>query len=203
MSPRQAAAVATLLAALASGCAARRAGLVRQDVRPKVHRGALAEFTPDQFRDVFTRSLEIVRTRGDEVVTCEARVGALTTGPVEFDARCGETTCLSRETTRVKLGYRRARVTVVREIWNPTVRAWTVLEDDATLRAVAREEREVADQIVGRGAPSEGPRAGSSAVAEIAMATLDGEDWEPPQNPCGPQLCRPGQCVAVNTLTVP
>jgi hypothetical protein len=142
-------AVLALVAALVgAGCGP---GLVRAS---RVHRtralpmGTRAEFDPARFEDVFASAVELVRGGGHELATCEAPYGLVATAPLELDAGCGATTCLAREVARVKLGHRRARVTVTREVWDPAVRAWTRQEDDGAREELAQREREIVERMV-------------------------------------------------------
>jgi hypothetical protein len=106
-------------------------------------RGARADFDPAGFEAVFREAVRAVRARGFDIVACDPDRGLIATAPSEVDAACFGTSCLVRETAEVKLGFRRARVVVTREIWDPTVRAWRVPDDQASVSGVAREEREL------------------------------------------------------------
>jgi hypothetical protein len=169
-----------LLGALASaGCAPQRRALgsaaVAEPVR--MHAGARAEFEPRKLEEVFAAAVDLVRDRGLEIAECQQWRGTLTTVPVERDAPCGASTCLARETTHVKLGYRRARVVVVREVWDSATRGWREQVDPATEAELARAERELVSGMVLRGA----------AAAEDAADR---------SSPCAPPRCRAGTCVA-------
>jgi hypothetical protein len=106
-------------------------------------RGARAGFDPAAFDEVFRKALHAIRAQGFTVVACDAELGVIGTSRVEVDAPCGGTTCLARETAAVKLGFRRARVTVTREVWDSTLRGWRVPDDDVSVAAIARTEREL------------------------------------------------------------
>jgi hypothetical protein len=141
--------VAALAALVGAGCAGpgplRASHVLRTRAFPT---GARADFDPARFEVVFATAVELVRRRGHEIVTCEAPFGLMTTAPLERDAGCGATTCLAREIARVKLGHRRARVTLTREVWDTAVRAWTRQEDAAVREELSRAEREIVDRMV-------------------------------------------------------
>jgi hypothetical protein len=172
----RAAVLAGLAAAFAAGCAP-RVGLVRREPVRKPPRGARADFPPGRLDDVFAKGVKLVRERGLEIDRCER--GRLTTAAVELDAPCGGTTCLAREITRVNLGHRRARVTVTREVWDPSLRAWVEQDDPSTVSELSRTERELVAEMVTTRAP---PR----------RRERQRED------PCAPMGCRDGTCVVVS-----
>jgi hypothetical protein len=139
---------ALLAALVGSGCGP---GLVRAShlQRPRgLPAGARAGFDPARFESVFATAVELVRGRGHEIITCEAPFGLMTSAPIELDAGCGATTCLAREIARVKLGHRRARVTLTREVWDTTIRAWTRQEDAVVREELSRAERDLVERMV-------------------------------------------------------
>jgi hypothetical protein len=131
-----------------------------------------------------------VRDRGLEIVECEAPRGALATAPVELEAPCDGTLCLARETTSVKLGYRRARVIVTREVWDPTLRAWREQGDPETVEELAGEEREIVSRIVEASAAAAAASSGRADRKERGRVRRD---------PCAPAPCADGACVATRT----
>jgi hypothetical protein len=169
-----------LAAAVAgAGCAsAHRLGPVAGE-RPRPRAGARAEFAPPRFHAIFAAAVEVVRRRGLALAQCEAPRGALATAPVELDARCGGTTCLARDTTRVKLGYRRARVTLTREVWDPTLRGWREQDDPSTVAELSREELEIMAGMMTAAPPPAANR----------RERLD---------PCAPAPCGEGTCLAAH-----
>jgi hypothetical protein len=116
-------------------------------VTPPV-RAARAPFAPERFHAVFERAARAVRARGWEILACEPDLGAITTARVEADAPCGGSTCLVRETMAVKLGLRRARVVVTREVWDQTVRAWRPPDDPTSLANIELEELNLLQEAV-------------------------------------------------------
>jgi hypothetical protein len=172
-----------LVAALAgAGCASPRRSLGSAAAeRPHARAGARAEFEPPRFHDIFALAVDLVRRRGLEIAQCEAPRGSLATVPVELDAPCGGTTCLARENLRVKLGYRRARVTLTREVWDPTIRGWREQDDPSTVEELAREEREIVARMM------EAP--GTARAGR-----------RPRIDPCAPPPCAGGACVAVRAV---
>jgi hypothetical protein len=173
-----------LLAALASaGCASSQCrsfgSAAASAERARPHPGARAGFAPPKFEEVFAAAVDLVHDRGLEIAECQEWRGALTTVPVEIDARCGGSTCLARDTTRVKLGYRRARVVVTREVWDAAIRGWREQVDPGTEEELSRTERELVSGMVLRG----------------AAAPDDAADRA---NPCALPRCRAGTCVAAS-----
>ncbi|HEX9243933.1 MAG TPA: hypothetical protein VF875_15930 [Anaeromyxobacter sp.] len=132
------------------------------DVPIQLPRAARAPFAPERFDTVFEGVVRAVRARGYELVTCDPVFGLVTTASVEVDAPCGGSTCLARESTSVKLGYRRARVTVTREVWDPTLREWRVPEDPVSLANLEREERAILEQAIRGPSGSDGSRLSGS-----------------------------------------
>jgi hypothetical protein len=76
----------------------------------------------------------------------------------------------------VKLGYRRARVTVTREIWDATVRAWRIADDAVSVETIARDERELVTTAVRRQSGSPSP-------------------WS---DPCAASACDPTGCLVAS-----
>lgn len=133
MTPRRSrparALLALLLAATASGA---WAGVFRSaSPAPATAEVARAPFEPDAFGSVFGRAVGKLQRSGYALQACDADRGSLTTLPREFDAPCGGSTCLARQSVAVLLGYRAARVTLVREVFDPTVKAWVLAEREA------------------------------------------------------------------------
>jgi hypothetical protein len=156
------------------------AGCVGAPVRPAANtekaRGARADFAPGSFDVVFRKALQAVQAQGFTVVSCDAGLGVIGTAKVEGDQPCGGTTCLARDTAAVKLGFRRARVTVTREVWDSTIRAWRIPDDPTSLAAVSQLENElVREAALGRRVPS-------------------------PDVSCPAAACESGDCVAWNVL---
>jgi hypothetical protein len=147
-------------------------------------RGARAAFPPARFEDVFANAVEVLRERGRDIASCDPELGAVATAPVEIEAPCWGTTCLARETTQVKLGYRRARVTLVREVWDPGLRAWRPSEDVTRLEEIAREEREIVDRILGVAAVAPRPR-----VPRLVH-----------RDPCPERSCAGASCIASSAV---
>ena len=85
---------------------------------------ARAPFDPGAFGDVFGRAVRTLRSEGYEFAECDAARGAIITRALELDVSCGRTTCLARQSYSILLGYRAARVTLSREIFDTAVRHW-------------------------------------------------------------------------------
>jgi hypothetical protein len=111
-------------------------------------RAARAQFSPEQYETIYKAAVRALRARGWEIATCDPIVGVVTTAPVEVDMPCGESTCLAREYTSVKLGYRRVRVTVTREVWNTTVHEWREPEDRVSVESMVGAERQLLDEAI-------------------------------------------------------
>jgi hypothetical protein len=144
-------AVAAIALALA-GCAATREPpshlRVVPELPPALPRAARAPFAPERFETVFAGAVRALHARGLEIASCDPVFGLVATAPVEMDAPCRGSTCLAREYATVKLGYRRARVTVTREVWDPTLREWHVPDDATSLAHMEREERTLLDEAL-------------------------------------------------------
>jgi hypothetical protein len=110
--------------------------------------GARARFDPGAFDVVFRDALRALNARGFDIAASDPDLGAIATAPAELDAPCRGTSCLARETAAIKLGYRQARVTVTREVWDATLRAWRVADDAVSADAIAREERELVAAVM-------------------------------------------------------
>ena len=161
----------------AAGCAPASHAYLRAPahVRAELPPGSRARFEPERFDMVFQSAVRAVRARGYEIVSCDPMFGAIATARTELDAPCGASTCLAREVASVKLGYRRARVTLTREVWDATLRAWRAPDDPRSVEAIDREEREILEEAV-RGPPADG----ESRLADA----------------CGGSACDMGPCVA-------
>lgn len=85
---------------------------------------ARARFEPAAFDVVFARAVRRLHEDGYDLVACNPHRGSLTTRPREFDAPCGRSTCLARQSVSVLLGYRTAKVTVTRELFDTAVQSW-------------------------------------------------------------------------------
>jgi hypothetical protein len=173
-------AAALTLGACASGPRA-LAGVGSRAPSRAAPRGSRAAFAPSRFQDVFATAVEVLRERGLDIASCDAQLGNLVTAPVETDAPCWGTTCLARETTEVKLGYRRARVTLTREVWDPGLRAWRPSEDVSAHDEIVREERDILERLVD--APPSAPR----------RRALN-------PDPCDARRCRDASCVASSAV---
>lgn len=176
------AAVVLGLSACASGAGAHGRLGAPQAAHPP--RGARAEFDPAAFDLVFVKAMGALRARGFVIVACDPELGAIATAPAEGDAPCLGSTCLVRETVSVKLGYRRARVTVNRELWDATLRAWRVADDAVSAQGIARQERELIAAAVRPGSAAAGWESGAGAA------------WNP--GACGATACEPGACLAAS-----
>jgi hypothetical protein len=173
-------AAALTLGACASGPRA-HAGIGSRAPLRAPPRGSRAAFAPSRFQAVFATAVEVLRERGLDIASCDAQLGNLVTTPVETDAPCWGTTCLARETTEVKLGYRRARVTLTREVWDPGVRAWRPSEDVSAHEEIVREERDILERMFD--APERAPRPRG-----------------PDRDPCDARRCRDAGCVASSAI---
>lgn len=97
--------------------------------------GARASFEPSRGGAVLASAVSVLEEQGYAVESCDGDLAAVATTAIELDAPCGGTTCLARQVVRVKLGYRAARVTVRREVWDYTAKAWVEIRD-ADVRVV-------------------------------------------------------------------
>ncbi len=148
-------------------CAAACAGPTRS--HPRDHAGRV-RFSGGQFDAVFRTAVRTISTAGQPIETCDADRPKLATSRIEIDAPCGNTTCLARQSTAVLLGYRAAKVTIMREVWNPSVRAWVPAEP----ALLQREAQALAEALVEHtGSPPKGmPREPDDACAQAAARTI-------------------------------
>lgn len=91
---------------------------------------ARARFEPSDFDSVFRRAVRSLVQDGYEVVSCVPERGWVTTAPRELDMPCGASSCLSRQSLAVVLGYRTARVTFAREHFDTTTKGWEPSADE-------------------------------------------------------------------------
>jgi hypothetical protein len=128
---------------------------------------ARARFFPPEAPAVFEQAVRAAVLEGYRLNTCDADLRKIETSRVELDAPCGETTCLARQTVEVKLGYRVARVTVAREVYDGAERRWR-LDGDGSAEAA----RSLLARIVGpaRAEPRGNPCA-SAVRLEVSAAT--------------------------------
>jgi hypothetical protein len=111
-------------------------------------RAARAPFQPPRGDAIFAHAVEVLSEGGYALAACDADLGALATGAVELDVPCWGGSCLARQRILVKLGYRRARVIVVRERWDWSLKEWAPLADPALEQDVVVEEKALLSQIM-------------------------------------------------------
>jgi hypothetical protein len=167
--PARAALALALLALALGACAAPRAGGFRLGgtaTRAAIP-GARAQFAPAEGEAVFERAVRAAALEGYRVDRCDADARRLETARLELDAPCGATTCLARQTIQVALGYRQARVVIVREVYDGAARTWR--RDGGAASADA--ERALLERIVSTaGAAPRGE--GCAAAARLEVSAL-------------------------------
>jgi len=124
MPPRAALAAAAFLLACASAPGAPARGVAR------------LRFDPARGAALFAQAVRSVSAAGYRLHACDAERGILETGALEFDAPCRSSTCLARQSVKVRLGHRAARVTVERVLYDGALRRWV---GDEAADAAARE----------------------------------------------------------------
>lgn len=132
---------------------------------------ARARFAPNHGDAVFQRAVRVAALEGYRLSSCDADRRQIQTARYERDAPCGPTTCLARETLEVKLGYRMARVTVAREVYDGAVRTWR--SDDGA--GSAETARALLGRIVsGTGAiPAANPCDAAARVEVSSLGTMN------------------------------
>jgi hypothetical protein len=164
-----------VLACLALGCAP-RALLVDHPVDPVPL--AREQVRPGLSDVVWFRAIHLLTGRGYGLDACDEGRTALRTSRTELDAPCGATTCLARQYVTVKVGWRAVRLSVRREVWDPTYRDWVPLLDPRSVADAVRVERALLAELMAQ--------ADLWTAAPIRAA----ED-----SPCPrPAPCQPGQC---------
>lgn len=118
---------------------------------------------------VFARAVHILDEHGYQLSRCDEDLGALETERLEVDATCGSTTCLSRQTVALKVGWRAVRLSVHREFWDASVRSWVPPEDSRSYGAIQLEE--------------------TTLLAELGAADL--ESTSRTRAPAADDACRP------------
>jgi hypothetical protein len=136
---------------------------------------ARARFEPPAFDLVLRRAVRALQQDGYELDACDADRGSLVTRPREFDAPCGSSTCLARQSVSVLLGYRAARVTVVREVFDPTVKGWI----PANRERFRTDAEEIVRTIVSRGAQAVAER--DSCPAHDAREAREEREVDDPE----------------------
>ena len=130
---------------------------------------ARARFAPVEGDAVFEQAVRTVARAGYHRRSCDPERRRLETTLVEFDAPCGETTCLARQSVEVLLGYRVARVRVQRELYDGAWRAWQDEVEEESVDAA----RDLLERILGSVRPREtasASRPGSAAADPCASA---------------------------------
>lgn len=172
--PRLRTALAAIAAAplVLGACSSPRSVMRHHDRLPPAAR---ARFEPPQGELVFRNAIRAAARAGYRIATCDPDWRRIETKPIEFDAPCGSTTCLARQSIKVKLGYRQARVTVERELYDGAMRRWHPEDDSGREKAA----REIVDQIVSDGPPSRAtpdPCALADTEGGARLATAAGRD---------------------------
>jgi hypothetical protein len=117
--------------------------------RPPVGRPAQAELPAAAREAAWTRALEVIQARGDQVRLADPDRGILVTSPREVQATCGERTCLARDILRLRLDGGRAQLVLDRRLFDDTVRAYLPPQDEAAVAAVEAEEFALLRAIIG------------------------------------------------------
>ena len=135
---------------------------------------ARAAFEPPAFESVFVRAVRTLRSEGYELAECDADRGRLRTRPLELDASCGRTTCLARQSFEVLLGYRAARVTLSREIYDASTHQWVpaaVTETMPSAQVLVLEVVSAAPGVARRARAASGQRGADPCREETRVAS--------------------------------
>jgi hypothetical protein len=163
-----------LLAALASLAACAHDPRVARRTPPAdPAQPARAEFDPDHFQAVFVSAVDALRRGGYTLPKCDAAFGAVVTGTIELDAACSSASCLTRQSTEIKLGHHAARVTVHREIWDSATRSWVSVSDPAAVDALQKEQAALLDRIIAVSAAVQDGATRPADPCSIAVAHCD------------------------------
>ena len=142
---------------------------------PPLARAARAPFEPPRGDAIFAHAVQVLSEGGYGFAACDAELGAVATKPVELDVACRGGSCLARQRILVKLGYRRARVIVAREVWDWSLKEWAPLEDPALEQALVVDENALLSQIM-----------------HVPPPRMDAPR---PEDPCSPGPCSGGGCI--------
>ena len=164
------------LLALAAGCAPRLVLIPGVEEPVPLAR---EPFRPGLSDSVWAKAVGVLDRHGYGFDACDEGASALRTRAVELDAPCGGTTCLARQFVTVKVGWRAVRLTVRREVWDPTWRGWRRATDMGSVMDVARLEQELMDELMARSDEWAYPPLSTSAACPA------------------PAPCAPGQCDLV------
>lgn len=159
--PSRAAFAAVPLALLA--CASPRA-----TTAPPTAAAARARFAPEDGDLVFEQAVRAAALAGYRLRTCDPEERRFETEQIEFDAPCRASTCLARQFVEVKLGYRVARVTVERELYDGGYRAW----QDEEARASEAAARALLARIFADLAPRRAAADPCAAAARLEVSAL-------------------------------
>ncbi len=126
--------------------------------RVKPAREALDPGWADAVRD---HAFDILQARGYAVERGGDVLSAIQGGELELDAPCSDSSCLARETVEVRVGWRSIEISVRREVWDASIKAWIEPEDARALAAIEEEQRVLLDEVLGRRTPRAARRDGA------------------------------------------
>jgi hypothetical protein len=139
--------VTIVAVALAVGCAPAKQGLAR--IRPRGE-GALPAASADvrglERILVLRSATTVLRERGLRIASHEP--DRIVTAPRELDVPCGSGTCLARELFVVAVADGRARVELLRGVWEPGGRCWEMTLAPSTAADATAREAELLRAIV-------------------------------------------------------
>ncbi|BDG05285.1 hypothetical protein [Anaeromyxobacter oryzae] len=178
------AASAAVLAACAQPAAHRLGASARLARFPPRPPAARAPFQPPRGDAIFANAVHVLADAGYAVDSCDADLGAVATERVELDVPCFGGTCLARDTVKVKLGYKMAKVIVVRELWDWSLKEWAPIQDEDLRDGVTEEETALLARIM-----------------DVPRPTLNGPERF--GDPCRPGPCAVGVCIGLAPVAAP
>jgi hypothetical protein len=127
--------------------------------------------TQGSANDVVRAAVEVLRAEGLTLASCDS--SRVVSSRFERDVPCDGVSCLARESITVRVGYRQARVEVVRELWNPAMRSWDPELGSVAVADGVRRGQALLDRILGAAARrgSDRWREGACDADEPALAT--------------------------------
>jgi hypothetical protein len=158
--------VTIVAVALALGCAPATQGLARIQGRGEGRQAAATATVGDADGDriLFWRSAAAaLRERGLRIAS--RGEDRLVTAPRELDVPCSGGTCLARELFVVSVAEGRARVELLRGVWEPAGRHWEMGLAPATAADAVAREAELLRAIVEPLAAARGARPASISLA--------------------------------------
>lgn len=145
--------VTIVLVALALGCAPMGQGKARVQSRADGRLpAATVEVDPADRGALLLLAAAVLEERGLRVASRER--DRIVSVPRELDVPCGASTCLARELVVVRVADGRARVEILRGLWEPAARHWVMALAPAAAEDAAAQEAGILSAIVASTGPA-------------------------------------------------